>query len=187
MVVSDPLRPNGTVLMEWSGGTGHADINNEVTDPDEDITTWIQADIAHGDDDDVCIVSFPNTIDDVDEVTNITVKTFGDKITLNPAVAINMGGWSEQLCTLGDVPFPAWATDSFDGNWSQEDLDGLQVRYRADIADKTGLNQIYICYVVVTYTQAAEEEGWPHKVLGMTPAKFNGMEITDGVKILGIG
>jgi len=173
MVVSDPLRPNGTVLMEWVDGTGHGDINNEVTDPDEDITTFIRATTAAGDDNDVCIVSFPDTIDDVDEVTNIQVKTFGAKATDNPEVSVNMGGWSaEPECVLGEVPSTIWATNNFGGSWSQADLDGLQVRYRADIEEKNGLNVIFICYVIVTYTATAPT-GYGHDFLGIPAANID--------------
>ena len=62
-----------------------------------------------------------NTITGVDEVTNITVWSYGVTISANkPEINIDMGGLEGyEECNL---PAPTdWTSNSFDGNWTQED------------------------------------------------------------------
>ena len=82
MVVSDPLRPNGTVLATWFQGT-HTSVNENVTQPNPGNANYAVANEA--DNNEVFKLSFPNTIDDIDEATNITVWTEGmDNVTNHP-------------------------------------------------------------------------------------------------------
>ena len=156
-MATDTLDPNSTVAHTWSGGAGHTNIDDGVRQPTIGDTSVISALFANGDDNDVEIVGFPNTIIDVGEVTNITVWTFGGAFQY-PEVSIDMGGvQTYQECVLGVGPNYLWESNSFNGNWSQADLDGLEVLYRADTPDPgkgPGGNWIDACYVVVTYTEA---------------------------------
>ncbi len=187
------LRPNDTVSNAWSIGD-HTDVDEEVVDPNGSDDVWWLATWASTDDNDIIIMGFPNTIDDVDEVTNITVKTLGE-INLSgdgdPEVDINMGGWqnegSEPECVLGFMGTPAWETNSFDGSWSQSDLDGLQVKYIADCIPKNSGNWLDVVYVIVTYTQLGA--GYTHKVSGIAPAniaKINGIARANIAKVNGV-
>ena len=186
MVVSDPLRPNATVTNEWLYGD-HTDVDEEVTQPstpDGYPDDWSCDPDDHGE---IIVMGFPDTIDDVGIITNITVWTYGETMEEDyPAISIYMGGdWEDdQNCNLPGYTLGGWTSDSFDGSWNQTDMNGLQVRYTANTDTKYGSHSLWCVYVIVTYTIPS---GWPHKVLGMSPTKFNGMEITDSSKILGVG
>ena len=182
------LRPTSTDANAWSIGN-HADIDNEVTQPATNADDWIAALSASADDNDVIVLGF-GTIGSIDEVTNITVWSLGVYIGSTPEVDVNMGGWQGyQEVALGPPPAPGiWASDSFDGSWSQSDLNGLQVRYRADVPIKDGSNTIYISYVVVTYT-TGPPAGWSHKIQGIANtniAKISGVLKVNIAKVNGV-
>lgn len=167
------LRPNATVSNEWSIGN-HTNVDEEVTQPAAGDDDCLVATNGDGDDNQVVVLGFPNTITDVDEVTNITVWTYGGRFGNNsPEVDVNMGGWQGYLeCTLAADPNWSWTSDSFDGSWTQADLDGLQVRYRADVPDKYNTNYPSVVYVVVTYIPTAPV-GYGHDFMGVPAANID--------------
>ena len=187
MVVSDPLRPNGTGANAWFSGD-HTEVYEEVTQPDPGTVDQIRAQTAENDE--IVELTFPNTIVDVGEVTNITVWTWGHVMDVNsPEVDINMGGWLNDWkeCTMGiGEPF-TWKDLTWTGSWSQSDLDGLVVRYRADTPAKVDANSLCTVYVIVTYTEAVT--GYAHKVLGVAPSsigKVLGVETANIGKVIGV-
>ena len=162
-MTSTALDPNSTVAHTWSEGSGEPDIDDGVRQPDAGDTAYIGATFGAGDDNQVEIVGFPNTIIDVGEVTNITVWSWACGF-VQPEVSVNMGGWQTYQNVNYGVGIPntneAWTSNSFNGSWSQSDLDGLQVGYRADVPDPgkgPSGNWINACYVVVTYTEPAAD------------------------------
>ena len=185
MVVSDPLRPNSTDANAWSVGD-HTDVDEEVTQPNAGNSDLLSASDAAGDDNDVNTMGFPNTIDDVDEVTNITVWTNGNIVnTDTPEVMITGEAYVECLLTQGAL---VWKSNSFDVSWNQAELDALQVSYRADVDLKVSGCNIDVCYVIVTYT-ATGGAGWGHKFLGVVGAsigKVSGIPTADVGKIKGV-
>lgn len=144
---------------------------------------YISAINIGGDDNKVSEFGFPNTINDVGEVTQIIVHSYGIRVGSNtPEVDLSMGGYIGYVeCSIGTGW--GWATDIWNGSWTQANLDAVQVRYRADVPSKNDSNQISCVYLEVTYTPPVVE-GWAHKWVGFTPDKWNGMDIG---KILGIG
>lgn len=175
------LRPGAGGTHTWSAGTNPDNVDEVVNQPDAGDALLITATVGGGDDNDIEIFAFP-TIADVASVSNITVWSNGNiALTNSPEIWIDMGGdQTEQECALVSGP-DNWTSNSFDGSWTQADLDGLLVKYRADCPGKDDGNALDVVYVVVTYISSV---GWPHKWLGMTVDKFNGM-IPD--KILGMG
>ena len=163
------LRPNGTEVNQWRWGD-HTNIDDDVEDPEEGDGQTIMADEANGDDLDIITISFPNTIDDVDEVTNIRVKTDGWYLGTRPDVDVDMGGSQG----YEQVPLPGiledWADNDFPGSFSQADLDGLEVTYKAHCPDKGNYNQLEVCYVIVTYTVLVV--GYGHDFLGIPAANI---------------
>ena len=166
------LRPTGTVSHTWSQGTGHANIDDVVTQPAAGDGSIIKATQPAGDDNDVEVVSF-GTIS-VGSVSNITVWTYGGYAggAGTPEVDVYMGAWQGyQEVSFTGAPF-VWTSDSFNGSWTQANLDGLQVRYRADVPDAgkaEETNSIDVCYVVVTYVSP----GYGHDFLGVPAANID--------------
>ena len=164
------IRPNSTGANAWETGD-HTDLDEEVVQPNdgnqgEDV---VAAGEITGDDNAVIELGFPNTINDVDEVTNITVWTNGFVIGGDtPEVMITGEAYVE--CSIPETNY-GWTSDSFNVSWNQAELDALQVSYRADVPDKEDFNNLDVCYVVVTYTPTAPA-GYQHKFLGIAPNKI---------------
>lgn len=168
------LRPNETVSNAWSIGD-HTDINEDVTQPDISGVGFLTATESAGDNNDIVVLGFPDTITDVDEVTNITVWSWIGIVGNNSAeIDINMGGWLEDYREVSPI---GWTSDSFNGSWTQEDLDGLQVRLRADVPVKYNSNIFDVLYVVVTYIPIS---------VGYTAGKPMGIATNKIGKVLGI-
>ncbi|KKM93834.1 hypothetical protein LCGC14_1204470 [marine sediment metagenome] len=180
-MATDILRPNATVSNAWSIGN-HASVDENVTQPDvPGGTDYLTATNNNSDDNDVIVMGFPNTITGVGEITNITVWNWGFKVGSNfPEVDINMGGWQGyQECGQFN-----WTSDSFNGNWNQGDLDGLQVRFRADVPVKNDTNNFNVVYVVVTYMI-----GYAHSFLGVPAVNIgnvNGIPTANIASIKGV-
>ena len=166
------LRPNATVTNEWYIGN-HTGVDEDVTQPN--IPTGYPDDWASdpSDDNEIIVMGFPNTIDDVDEVTNITVWTYGETMEDDdPEVSVNMGGWQvDQQCNLPPFEVPNWTFNSFNGSWTQANLDALQVRFTADTPSKYGSHDLWCIYVVVTY-DAVVPEGYGHDYMGVPAANI---------------
>jgi len=176
MTVSDPLRPNGTSVNQWGYGD-HTYVDEAVTQPNAGGgDTWN----GYTDDNNEFIaMTFPDTIDDVDEVTNITVWTYGGVYSSHhPEVQIIVGGIGEtaQETSLGTIASFKWCSNSFNGSWSQSALDSLVVQYYCDATDKNDGNYLDVVYVIVTYTSTST--GYDHKVLGVASASIG--------KVLGV-
>jgi len=99
------------------------------------------------------------TLTGVASVTNVTVWIYGIKPLLDtlPQTCIYMGGTWTTLTNIpinADGPY-AWASVSFDGTWTQTDLDNCQVEV------KINSSNCYVAsmYAVVTYTAGATTTG----------------------------
>lgn len=89
----------------------------------------------------------------------------------HPEVDVNMGGWQGYQETVLGAGVDAWSTQDFAGNFSQADLDGLQVNYRADTSNKDATNNIDVVYVIITYTLLAV--GYSHDFMGVPAANID--------------
>lgn len=185
------LRPNSAVSHTWSVGTNPTDVDDLVVDPDAGDAIVVQAVGTNGDDLNVEKFGFPNTIDDVGEVTNIAVHTYGGWIgSASPDVKIYIGG--EEAWVSANLPVGAflWRTNNFAGSWSQSDLDSLEVWYRANVADVgkgPEINNLDVVYVIVTYTPPVS--GWGHKFNGVANiniGKINGVLKANIAKVNGV-
>ena len=81
-----------------------------------------------------------------------------------------MGGWQGYQETVLGNGVDVWSTQDFPGAFTQADLDGLQVNYRADVAVKNSQNNIDVCYVIVTYTLLVV--GYGHNFMGVPAANI---------------
>ena len=182
-MVTTILRPNSTDANAWSGGS-HLSVDDPgVEDPDNGDDVCLTASEVNADDNDLVDLGFP-TIANIDEVTNIRVKSLASSVGGGqPEVDVNMGGWQGyQECTLPTN----WTSNSFNGNWSQADLDGLQVRYRADVPVKLDSNNLDVVYVIVTYSVPA---GYGHDYMGVPAANIgsvNGVPTANIASIKGV-
>jgi hypothetical protein len=191
-MVTTILRPNSTDANAWASGD-HTDVDEEVTQPDDgdQVVPTLSASNLLTDDNDVVTLGFPNTITDVDEVTNITVWSNGMRIGWDtPEVMITGEAYTE--CNLPEGIDPAtdygWTSDSFNVSWNQAELDALQVSYRADVPDKADSNMLDVVYVVVTYT-ATGGATWGHKFIGVEGANISsvsGVAIANIASIKGV-
>jgi len=185
------LRPTSTDLNEWVAGRNYDYIDDNVVKPNAGDGLNIMASEMADHDNKTYIVGF-GTIDiEGGTVTNITVYTYGRRSNVNnPEVDINMGGWQgEQECSsFGESPDWGWTdNNSFDGNWNQADLDGLQVKYIADVPLSKEIQEVDVCYVVVTYEAAPV--GYGHDFIGVPATNIGevcGVPTANIDKIIGV-
>lgn len=163
------IRPNGNAIAQTWFDADFSYVDEEVNQPDAGGEDYANATLD--DNNETFEVSFPDTIDDVDEVTNITIWTLGGSFSANPEIWLVLD-WStaEQQCEIPIAGDMGWTSNSFDGSWSQADLDSLVLIYRADGGEKGDTTWIDVAYAVVTYSIPAV--GYAHKFLGIAPNRI---------------
>lgn len=182
-------RPDGTEAGGWAGSQSpnHEGINQGVTQPTAPDAENVTAN--DGDENDVDRYTFDNSIDDVDEVTQIKFWIYVQQNGNTWAdINVDLGGW------LGVVRFspaagPGWSSQTRAGlSGTQADLDGLRIQLTADSdMGKTAFIAIREIYAEVTYT--AVPVGYGHKVNGVAPAniaKVNGILTANIAKVNGV-
>lgn len=164
------LRPTSTDTNQWSVGNKNS-VDEVVSEPNTpgDGNYW-SAGEPGGDNNEIIEMGF-GTIADITEVTRITVWTCGFRIGGdNAEVDVNMGGYQgAQECNVGTGL--TWKENIFNGSWSQADLNGLQVKYIADVPDKGDLNGLEVVYVIVTFDLAPV--GYGHDFMGVPAANID--------------
>jgi len=147
--------PNGDVTVEWT--------NNQPTDPtthytriDDGVrqpTAPTTSDYNSGYSTTQVEIFNMSTIANVTTVTNVTVWVYGftKYSAYTQKVSIYMNGSWKDFVTSPILPSPGtWWSASFDGDWTQADLDNLQVKIMNNNAQWSGCSAIY---AAVTYTQ----------------------------------
>ena len=182
------IYPNATIQEQWNstGSPNHAEID-EVT---PDVGDYVNA-VGTTNDNKIDIYGFPNTIDDVDEVTQIAVRVYCINIDADESPAgdvgnvdIDLGGY--QGAKSINKPLNGLQTLTWTGlSGSQADLDGLEVKLSVGTLSDgkiiPGSYQIYALSVLVTYTPVAA--GYAHKVLGVLPANIGKVLVVDTANI----
>ena len=166
------IRPNSNAKTQTWFDASYSYVDDPgVEEPDNGDDTVSAAN--ENDVDETFEVGFPDTIDDVDEVTNITIWTLGSILTEaneEPEIWLDLNGaTSEQQCAF--VLSETWTSNSFDGSWDQSDLDALVLKYRHDGSGKYNAMNIDVCYAVVTYTPTGT--GYGHDFIGVPAANID--------------
>ena len=172
------IYPNGTVQEQWdsTAGVNHTTIDEVTPDPNDYVIAQPPTDNK------IDIYSLPNTIDDVDEVTQIAVKVWCINIDADESpsgdvanVDINLGGY--QGAKSINKPLSGLQTLTWAGlSGSQADLDGLLVKLAVGtlnagkIIDDSYI--LYCMHIVVTYTPAAPA-GYGHDYMGVLAANID--------------
>ena len=142
-MASGEIFPESDVTAEWNViplFSEHWSVIDENHGNAND-SNYIRAAEDLGDDNDVDTFDF-TSLGNVAEVTQVVVWTRGWKGGNHPEIDLNIGGWKGyEQCTLPDS-IPNWTSNTWNGSWTQADLNGLQVRYRADLPVKFNLHLI---------------------------------------------
>lgn len=159
------LEPNGDASAGWVStlGTHYGAVAKATAQPTAPSTT------------DYIYVSGggPSTADlnmattTVASVSQVKVWVYGDNGAGNAQelqINVNMGGWQTQSGNIWNGVGAGWRSATFNGSWTQGNLDGLQVRlygfddgYNSPIA--------YAVYAEITYTEASGSVGSQAMVL----------------------
>lgn len=151
---TDFVDPNGDVTTQWEvtpAGTHFSTIDDGVRQPTEPgYLDYIEAHIID------VIDTFDMTPLTVTSVSNITVWSFGRSEAPASGVkctcSINTGsGWADDV----DFSFTTsytWKSVSFDGTWTQAELNALQVRLTKLGSLVAGGIWVICMYALVTYT-----------------------------------
>ena len=181
--------PNGDVQKEWeSSCANHYEcIDGGVRQPNAPTTDDIAA--LDGNENDIDRFYMDNSIQGVDEVTSVVVWIYGRNSTGEHClVDLQMGtleAWEGYQTVNMDGSY-AWRSKTFNGSWTQANLDDMQVRFKADsIYGTYDYTRIRAFYCEVTYSQA----GYGHKVQGVAPehiAKIMGVPKAHIGKVNGV-
>lgn len=167
--------PNGDVQKEWfpSVGTTHyVLIDGGIRQPTAPTTDNIGAfDGNENDIDRFYLTSLP----DVDEVTSVVVWVYGRNSSGEPCqVDLQMGtieAW-EGYQTIEMVGGYGWFSVTFNGSWTQINLDQMQVRFKADnIYGTYDYTRIRAFYCEVTYSEVVV--GYGHDFMGVPAANID--------------
>ena len=195
-MVETGILPDADITTEWAvvptPGTHYTAVDEYVVNTAD----WVWC--AGGSNQGTETFGFPDTINDVDEVTQIVVNVHYSFINADESPAgsitidVYLGGW------LGTKTFTkphgGWEAFTWAGlSASQADLNGLQVKFYAAglgagkyIPDSC---QVHAVNVDVTYTATGGPAGWGHKVKGVLPAnigKINGVLTANIGKVNGV-
>jgi len=186
----DYVDPNGDVQKEWNSACpNHYEcIDGGVRQPAAPTSDNINA--VDGDENDIdrfYLTSLP----DVQEVTSVKIWIYGNNTTGEHClVDLQMGSlepWEGYQTVNMDSGY-AWFSKTFNGSWTQTNLDQCQVRFKADSAyGKFDTTWIRAFYCEVTYSEVPT--GYSHKVNGVLPAhigKINGVPTAHIAKVNGV-
>ena len=193
------LKLNSTEQEQWdgTGSPNHEQIDEG--DPENEADSLYAAGSAS--DNVIDIYGLPNTIEDVDEVTQIEVLVWYSSLECDgtpsgnlATIDIDLGGYQGGKTLEQDwlAGVDGWKTLTWAGlSGSQADLDGLEVKLSVGtLNDGKFIHDtftIWSIYLKITYTAAAA--GWAHKFLGVPAAniaKVNGVAIANIASIKGV-
>lgn len=185
--------PDDAPIQQWdpSGCTLHEEcVDDGVRQPTNPSTsTAVRATIEEQSAIDA--FTMDDSINDIDEATqiifwanartsNVLSKDFYMDIWID-------GGWVGYT-TKSLTTSQAWYSKTINGNWSQAQINQLQVRIRSDSVIGTyHLQYCYEVYCEVIYSEVVA--GWAHKIYGIDPAhiaKINGIPIEHIAKVMGV-
>ena len=147
--------PNGDDSIQWNpNSNNYQQIDDGVRQPSDPGTVTGVEDNGDGTID----IYNMTTIASVTSVSQVVIWVYGkvDGADVDTTdIDINMGGWEgAQTIPFSHGAAPAWQSVTFNGTWSQADLDGLQVKATAN-HNIAGANNNYEIYAEVTYSSAA--------------------------------
>jgi len=185
---TDYVDPNDDVSNAWvvsGGGDAYDNLDDGVRQPDEPDADYIFA--GDGNENDECIMRM-GTLTDVDTVSSIVIWTYGKATSgERPTIDININGYQGVQTVLLDTSY-SWKSNTFNGNWTQSQLNDLLVKYKADTAyGKYDSTYIKACYGEITYTELVSN--WAHKFIGVAGAsigKVCGVEIGNIGSVKGV-
>lgn len=187
----DYCDPNGDVQKEWESACGnhYECIDGGVRQPAAPTTDDIGA--FDGNENDIDRFYMDNSIQDVDEVTSVTVWIYGRNSTGERcSVDIQLGSiqpWEGYQSVNMDGSY-AWRSKTFNGSWTQTNLDEMQVRFKAYSNYGTyDYTRIRAFYCEVTYSEVVV--GYGHDFMGVPAANIdsvNGIPTANIDKIKGV-
>lgn len=167
--------PNGDVQKEWESSCGnhYECIDGGIRQPATPSSDNIY--VADGNENDIDRFYMDNSIQGVDEVTSVVVWIHGNNTTGEHCqVDIQLGSiqpWEGYQTVNMDSGY-AWFSKTFNGSWTQQNLDEMQVRFKADSAyGKIDLTWIRAFYCEVTYSEVSL--GYGHDFMGVPAANID--------------
>jgi len=125
-------------------------VNSGARDPDAGNTDDYLAGDTNGNKQDLHM----ETIGDVGSATAVEVYAYMQRAgppDADAKVQVYMGGSWQTAQNLSIADSWAWKSATFEGSWTQADVNALQVRFEADLPSG-GVAQLADCYVVLTYS-----------------------------------
>jgi len=159
------IDPNSDVIAQWqASGINHDHVDDGIREPN--VPNSDDIDATDGDENAVDHYHM-TTLEGIDEATKIVVWVYGRGTSGEQAICnariddeLYLGAWT---CT--NTTF-AWRSHTYNGSWTQSDIDGLQIRFTADSNyGKYDGTWIRACYMEITYSEVSL--GYGHDFLGV--------------------
>lgn len=165
--------PESDITIQWTeptSGTHYDDINEG---PSTD-ANFIRALQINGDDGEIDYFNF-TTLIDVDTVTQVKVWVNGytNSSGYSPEIELYIGGWKgyQELSPLFTTT-RGWCSYTWGSlSHTQAELNGLQVRIRADVTVSKSWQYVHTIYCEITYTPVVS--GYGHDVIGVLAANID--------------
>ena len=191
MTTGEITPDNDEVPNNWSTTSGsphHDQVNEAHAAPNT--ATYIGATEGGGDDNALEDLGFTTLTDIVaNSITQIVVHVYGFRLGAQPEIAVSWdlgANWTALVnMTMGNNY--SWTSYTYAGlSYSKADLDKFQVRFRADVPNLYGTNNLTCIYAVVTYTEVPAFESNFNGVANASIGKINGVAIANIAKVKGV-
>ena len=156
-MVQEFLDPNSNVNTLWDVYNYLGRIDDGVRQPSLPPNGGTQrVSAAEGDDFEEQAYGMTNPVGSYDEITSIVVWVYGNYVdTASPGCRIKVGGVYETEQPSGiALGGYAWHSITFNGSWTQTEVNSLEISFNTFSMGKTGQIVIPGAYVQITGTEA---------------------------------
>ncbi len=148
---SEFLDPNANINTLWSAFE-FTSIDDGVRDPTVPSLDIVRAN--QNDDDELQEWGMENPVETYSEITTIEIKHYAELEdgTSDGDINLRVGGSLQTAQAMNLVTSLAWRSNTFTGNFSQSDVDSLQVIVDSNTRDKDENLRIHALYAEITGT-----------------------------------
>ena len=149
-MATEYLDPNSNITSVWKT-YNYTNIDNGVRQPSTNTSDYIQWNKS--DDDEIQAYGMSN-LSSLTSITSIKVWVYGKRTSHDPDLQcrINVGGSYEDYQNFGLTSTSSWHSLTFNGTWTDTDVNALGVYFLSGSIGGFSDNKIYLVYAEITGT-----------------------------------
>jgi len=149
-MATEYLDPNSNITSVWKT-YNYTNIDNGVRQPSTNTSDYIQWNKS--DDDEIQAYGMSN-LSSLTSITSIKVWVYGKRTSDDPDLQcrINVGGSYEDYQNFGLTSTSSWHSLTFNGTWTDTDVNALGVYFLSGSIGNFSDNKIYLVYAEITGT-----------------------------------